>query len=129
MRKRIHTVLCWLLTISMVWLPFSVTANSYLFSKTTNHCHEMTTTMSDQTVNAHSMDKSVVQKDDCGYCGDNCVACTGMSTCCHSSCHTSAFIKVDLHFVDLILLTQSVSEYHAQYHNQIITPDIRPPIV
>ena len=130
MRKRVHTVLCWLLAISMVWLPFSVTANSSLFSKTTHHCHEMTMNTSDQVVTAHSMvDISMLQKDCCGHCGDGCVACTGMSTCSHSSCHSSAFIKIDLHFEHLIQLTQSVAEYLAQYPNQIITPDIRPPIV
>jgi len=128
MRKRVHTVLCWLLAISMVWLPFSVPANSSLLSKTSEHCHEMTTTMSNQTVNAHSMDKSMQQKDDCRHCGDSC-DCTSLSTCGHGSCHTSAFIKIDLVFLGLIQPTQSVSEYHAQYPSQIITPDIRPPII
>ena len=128
MRKSVCTVLCWLLAVSMVWLPFSVTANSSLFSKTPEHCHEMTSAMSSQTVNAQSTDESMLQKDDCRHCGDSC-DCTSMSTCSNSSYHTSAFIKIDIHFLGFIQPAQSISEYHAQYPSQIITPDIRPPII
>jgi len=128
MNKGVHTVLCWLLAVSMVWVPISVSASFSLISKISEHCHEMTTTMSNQIDSAHSMDRSSIQKDGCRQCGDSC-DCTSMTTCAHGSSHTSAFIKIDYILLCLIQSTQNVSEHHARYPSQIITPDIRPPIV
>lgn len=128
MRKRVYAVLCLLLTISLVWLPSSVTTNPSLFSKTTNHCHEMNTAMVKQAITNHSMNKSMADKDYCGHCDNNC-DCTDISACSHTSSPNLSFIKFDLHFSHFIQPIQSITEYFKRYHNQIITPDIRPPIV
>jgi len=129
MRKHVHTVLCWLLAASIVWLPFSVSADFSLFSIVSEHCHEMTTVMPGQTANAHSMDMPMQQDDDCDHCCDGCMDCASMSNCSHGTNHTSAFIKIDSKLLSPIQPSQSVFEYRAQYPSLITSPDIRPPII
>ena len=130
MTNRVHTILCWILAISLVWLPLSVSADILLSSTEKNNCHEMISVMPGQAaVSGNSMKESVLQKDCCDQCGNNCVACTGLSSCGHSSNHTSPFILFNQYSFQSLYLAQSLVEQFVQYHNQIITPDIRPPVV
>lgn len=140
MKKRVHTILCWILAISLVWLPLSVSAGISLSSTDKNACHEMNSTtmpghkmkstMSGQVraIN-NSMHKSMMQKDCCGHCDNSCVACEGMSSCGHSSNHVTPYILFTQYFFQSLQLASSSIEHLVQYHSQIITPDFRPPIV
>ena len=144
MTKRVHTIFCWILAISLVWLPLSVSADASASSTDKNTCHEMNSTMHGHDMSSHSMHsalpsqmavadnpmhESMMQKGCCDNCDDNCVACNGMTTCVHSSNHVSAIII----FNEVLSLSQNFTlssiEHIVQYHSQIITPDFRPPIV
>jgi hypothetical protein len=144
MTKRVHTILCWILAISLVWLPLSVSADISMPSIDKNTCHEMNSTMRGHDMSIHSMHsvlssqmavadnpmhESMMQKGCCDNCDNNCVACNGMTSCGHSSNHVSAFIIFNRDLSLSQKLTLSSIEYIVQYHSQIITPDFRPPIV
>lgn len=139
MKKRVHTIVCWILAISLVWLPLSVSADFSLPSTEKNACHEMNSTMPGHKMNSamtgqataitNSMHKSMMQKGCCDHCDDNCVACGGMTSCGQSSNHVSAFIIFNKDISQSQVLTQSSIEHFVQYHSQIISPDIRPPVV
>ena len=144
MKKRVHTILCWILAISLVWLPLSVSAGISLSSTEKNTCHEMNSTMPGHNMPAHkmnstmtgqasvidnSMRETMMQKGCCDNCDDNCVACIGMTSCGQSSNHVSTIIICNKKISQSQILTQSSIEHFVLYHNQIITPDIRPPIV
>ena len=141
MKKRVHTILCWILAISLVWLPLAVSAGISLSSTEKNTCHEMNSTMPGHNMPAHkmnstmtgqatvidnSMRESMMQK---GCCDNNCVACISMTSCGQGSNHVSAFIKFNKEISLSQKLTQSSIEHFVQYHSQIISPDIRPPVV
>ena len=90
MTKRVHTILCWILAMSLTWLPFSVSAEILLSSTDKNSCHEMNSTMPghdmsvqsmhhamssqtaefDNSMINSSMHESMIQKDCCDQCGD-----------------------------------------------------------
>lgn len=130
MTKQVHTILCWVLAISLVWLPLSVSAGISLSSTEKNACHEMSSAMSGQAaVIVNSKHESMMQKGCCDNCDNNCVACTDITRCNQSSNHVLACIV----FTKDISLSQkpiqSSIEHFVQYHSQIISPDIRPPIV
>ena len=130
MTNRVHTILCWILAISLVWLPLSVSADISLSSTENNNCHEINSVMPGQVaVSDNSMNESMLQKGCCDHCGNNCVACTGLSSCGHSSNHASPFIILNHYSSQSQQRIQSSIEQFVQYHNQIITPDIRPPVV
>ncbi len=130
MKKRAHTILSWILAISLVWLPLSVSADISLFSPEKNNCHEMNAVVSGHaTALNNSMHESMMQKDCCDHCDNNCVACTGMTSCGHNSNHASPFVLFNQFSSQPQYLAQSLIEQFVQYHNQIITPDIRPPVV
>ena len=130
MTKRVHTILCWILAMSLVWLPLSVSADISLQSIEKDTCHEMNSTVPGQAaVINNSMHKSMMQQGCCDQCADNCDACIGMSSCGHSSNHVSAFVLLEQNSSQSHPLIQFSTQYFAQYHNQIVTPDIRPPIV
>ncbi|MFK5892690.1 MAG: hypothetical protein QM504_05675 [Pseudomonadota bacterium] len=77
-----------------------------------------------------SMSQSMLQQDCCDHCDNDCVACSGISTCSNNSTgHNSALIKTDLHFTYFINHTQTTSGYFVLYHSQITAPGFRPPIV
>ena len=126
MTKRVHTILCWILAISLVWLPLSVSADISLPSTEKSTCHEINSAMPGQTaVIDNSIHESMMQKDCCDQCDNNCVACIGMSSCGHNS----PFILFNQYSSQSLPLIQFSTVQSVQYHNQIITPDIRPPIV
>ena len=130
MTKRVHTILCWILAISLVWLPLSVSADISLSSTDKGSCHELNAAMPGQAaVINNSMHESMMQKGCCDQCVDNCVACIGMSSCGNSSNHVSSFILFDQYSSQSLPLIQFSTQHFVQYHNQIIIPDIRPPIV
>jgi hypothetical protein len=129
MTNRVHTILCWILAISLVWLPLSASADIPLVSTEKDSCHEMNSVLQDQTVNNSAMNASMLQKDYCDCCENSCVACTGPSSCCHSPNNASPFILFNQYAFQSLPLMQSSIEQFAQYYNQIITPDIRPPVV
>ena len=129
MTNRVHTILCWILAISLVWLPLSVSADISLVSIEKDSCHEMNSVMQHQTVNNSAMNESMLQKDCCDQCDNNCVDCIGMSSCGSSSNHASPFIILNNYSSQSQQRIQSSIEQFVQYHNQIITPDIRPPVV
>jgi len=156
MSKRVHTILCWILALSLVWLPLSVSAGFSLQSPEKNHCQKMDSTMPGHkmgsTMAGHKMDstmpdhkmasgmiehvandsimnKSMRLKKCCGHCKNDCANCTAMSSCIHNSNNSSVFIISNQYFSQIFILAQSSIEQFIQYHNQIITPDIRPPVV
>ena len=153
MTKRVHTILCWILAISLVWLPLSVSADILQSSTNKDACHKMNSAMpmsmlghnmSDRIISDYSrlsamsgqtaaidgsMHESMMQKGCCDQCADSCVACTGMASCGHSPNTVSAFILFNRYSSRSLPLFQTSIEQFVQYHNQIITPDIRPPIV
>lgn len=137
MTKRVHTILCWILAISLTWLPFSVSAD-FSSSQTENEpCHEMSsdrvvrgiTTVSDELVlMALPVEKSMKLKGCCDQCDNNCT-CTGMTSCVHSTNHVPSIIAFNKYFTQSLQFTQSSIESSARYHSRIVTPDFRPPIV
>ena len=130
MTKRAHTILSWILAMSLVWLPLSVSADISQSLTNKDTCHEMNSAMPAQaTVVNNSMHESMMQKDCCDQCVDNCVACTGISSCGNGSNHVSAYIQFDQFSSQSHPLIQFSTQHFVQYHNHIITPDIRPPIV
>ncbi len=129
MTNRVHTILCWILAISLIWLPLSVSADISLVSTEKDSCHEMNSVMQDQIVNNSAINESMLQKGCCDQCDNNCVACTGLFSCGHSSNHASPFILFNQYAFQSLPLIQSSIEHFVQYHSQIITPDIRPPVV
>jgi len=141
MTKRIHIIFCWILTISLVWLPLSVSADFSAPSKDENTCHEMNSTVSGHDMSIHSMHSATsgqtavtansMQKpiDQKCCCDSGCGACVDMTSCGHSSNHISVFIIINRDTSPSHGLSQSSIEQLVQYHNQIITPDFRPPIV
>ena len=144
MKKPVHTILCWILAVSLVWLPLSVSAGISLPSVDKNSCHEMNSTMPDHNMPGHKMNSamtkqataidsamqdSMIKKGCCGHCDNNCVACTGNLSCGQNLHHVSPFIITTQHFSKSLQISQSPIEHIVQYHNQIISPDIRPPVV
>ena len=144
MTKRVHTIFCWILAISLVWLPFSVSADISLPSTDKDTCHVMNSSMPDHDMSVRSMHSAIsgqtaaidnsmheamMQKGCCDHCDNDCVACIGMSSCGHSSNPVSAFILFNKYSSQSLPIIQISIEQSVQYHNQIITPDIRPPIV
>ena len=92
--------------------------------------HKMNSTMTGQaTAIDSSTHKSMMQKDCCNNCENNCVACIGMTSCGQSSNHVSGFVIFNKDISLSQKLTQSSIEHFVQYHSQIISPDIRPPVV
>ena len=142
MTKRVHTISCWILAISLVWLPFSVSANFSQSSTESNACHEMRSDMTGHgrsAVSDHAMHESMVMalpveksmnlKGCCDQCDNDCTGCTSMTSCTHSSNQSPTIIAFNKVLSQSLQLTQSSIEPSAQYHSQIITPDFRPPIV
>ena len=129
MTNRVHTILCWILAISLAWLPVFASAEFSLVSTEKDNCQEMNSLMQDQTVNNSAMHESTQQKGCCDQCDNNCVACTGLLSCCHSPYHALPFILFTQYSSQFLALIQSSIELFVPYHNQIITPDIRPPVV
>lgn len=144
MKKQVHTILCWVLAISLAWLPLSVSADFSLPSTEKSDCQGMNMTMPGHDMSVHSMHsaisgqtavidnsrhQSLMKKDCCDNCDNNCVACTGMISCSPGSNHISAFIIFNKDISLSQKLTQSTIEHLVQYHSQIIAPDIRPPVV
>lgn len=145
MKNRVHTVLCWILAVSLVWLPLSVSAGISLSSIDKNACHEMNSTMPDHNMAGHKMNSamtdqatavdssiqdSMIKKGCCGHCDNNCAACTSNMSCGKNVHHGSPFIIITQYFFNSSLqISQSPIEYIVQYHSQIISPDFRPPVV
>ncbi len=141
MKKRVHTILCWILAMSLTWLPLAVSADFSPPSTEKNVCHEMSSAMpghnmssamNDQVaVSNNSIHESMMQKekDNCDDCESNCAACIGMTSCGQNSNHFSAFIIFNKDVLQSQNLSQASIEHIVQYHNQIISPDFRPPIV
>ena len=132
--------------MSLVWLPFSVSADFSLSLTKTNACHEMKPVISAHTdiINRSSMHGSmshlqsdaVMQKavsdkscPDKPCCDKNADACVSMSSCGHCFTHGVSFILSSSYSVKAYLFTQSSFEQQAQYYSQIISPAIRPPLV
>jgi len=136
--------------MSLIWLPFSVSSDVLLSVTDKDNCHEMSSdydmSVNDLSINSMSdnsghsvtsaqivsfdnskMNHSMQKKKCC--CSDNCVACIGMISCTHSSNHASTFILSNQFFSKSFLSIQIPFQQSVQYRNQIITPDIRPPIV
>ncbi len=91
--------------------------------------HKMNSVMNDQAaVSISVMHDSMVQKACCDNC-DSCAACIGMSSCGQSSIHVSALVSFNKDILQSQTLSQTTIEHTVQYHNQIISPDFRPPIV
>ncbi len=142
MTKRVHTILCWILAISLVWLPFSVSADFSFSSTENNTCHKMSsdlaghghTAVSDNSIHKSmvmplSVNNSMNLKGCCDQCDNDCTGCFGMTSCAHSSNHAPTIIAFNKVLSQSLQLAQSSIGSSVQYHSQIITPDFRPPIV
>lgn len=133
MAKRNHTILCWLLAVSLAWFPFAASADLSTYSIDTEPCHEMSLPHSEQgsdknSMNDPSSNQSMAKKACCDNCYRNC-SCAGISGCNTRTSQASPFIIIDQYFTQHFELTQSTIEQLVQYHSLTPVPDIRPPIV
>ena len=128
MMIRNHTILCCLLAFSLVWLPFTVSADNSLHSTDNDNCQEMHSVMLDHTITDRSMNKSMMQEKCCDCCDHGC-NCIDMSVCSNATGHTSVCIMIDRYLSQSFQMTQSMIEQITQYYSQIILPNFRPPIV
>jgi len=129
-----NKILCYLLMATLVWLPMSLSAEVMLASFSDSGCHDLNpvTAVSVNHQSKHivnAQEKLMSHKGCCDHCDNNCSNCTGMSSCGHGSNHVSAFIVYSPYLIQSRYLSVSSSEYAIQYLNQIIIPDIRPPVV
>lgn len=141
MKKRVHTVLCWILAMSLTWLPLAVSADFSPPFTENNSCHDMNSAMSSHNMSSvmndqvavsnNSMHESMMQKEKgyCDNCESNCATCIGMTSCGQNSNHFSAFIIFNKDILQSQNISQASIEHIVQYHNQIISPDFRPPII
>jgi len=127
--------------MSLVWLPFSLSAGFSLSSTKANACHEVKPVISAHAdiVSRSSMKGSmshlhsdaVMQKavSDKTCCDKNADACASLSLCDHCFTHGVSFILSGSYSVKAHRFTQPSFEQQVQYHSRIITPAIRPPLV
>ena len=125
---RNHTILCWLLAFSLVWLPLAVSADNDLHSTDNDNCQEMHSVMRGPSIADHSMNKPMMQKKCCDCCDNGC-NCIDMSACSNATGHTLVCIMLDRNFSQSFQMTQSKLEQITQYFSQTTLPNFRPPIV
>lgn len=88
------------------------------------------TTEFDDSIIDNAIHTSMQQKACCDQCNDDCAECsTGLTSCERSLNHVSAFVLFNQYASQSLSRIQFSIEPFIQYHNQIITPDFRPPIV
>jgi len=129
MTKRTQIILSWILAISMVWLPLSVSAEVLLPLQVKDHCHEMYFAAAKTSVDSQSAKVVVQKKVCCEHCGDSCKVCSGLASCSHSTNHVSPFIIITQSFSQSLQIVQISIEQTLPYHNWITVPAFRPPVV
>jgi hypothetical protein len=132
MTKRTQIILSWILAISMVWLPLSVSAEvSPPPLQVKDHCHEMSSAATKTSIDSQSAKVKVVvqEKAYCEHCEDNCKACSGLTSCGHSANHVSPVIIFTQAFSQSLQIVQISIEQTLPYHNWITIPAFRPPVV
>jgi len=129
MTKRTQIILSWILAISMVWLPLSVSAEMSLSLPANDHCHEVNFAAAKTLVDSLSARMVAQKKACCEYCGDNCKVCSGLVSCSHSSNHVSPFIIITQSFSQSLQIVQILIEQNLPYHSWITIPAFRPPVV
>ncbi len=140
MKNRISTILCWILTVSLVWLPLSVSAGVSLSSLKTDskHCEEMVTDASSgltgqlqkKDISTPALQRHTFNdKGCCHECGSNCSACLAGSSCMHNVSHASPFLIYNRYTFQLVEQARFSIGHHVPYLSQITSPDIRPPVI
>ncbi|VAW50361.1 hypothetical protein MNBD_GAMMA05-1382 [hydrothermal vent metagenome] len=129
MQKRRHKILSWFLTILLMWLPLSVSADISIPAQERDNCHEVSFDAAKVSASDHSVERVAHKQVCCDQCGDQCNACSGLSSCGHSLSHVSPFIIIHQHTSQSLQLVRNSIEQYFQYQNWIILPDFRPPVV
>ena len=136
MSKRVHIVLCWLLTLTLTGLPLASYAYSPRLQADSEHCNHETAGDMQHGDGAHHQAvasaalQTSAQKACCAHCDDNGDCNCNTNLACHStgSQHSPA-----------ILPAASYNNQHmrsifaaftlADYHSCDIEPEIIPPII
>jgi hypothetical protein len=131
MKSYTRTILCWILTISLVWLPLTAQANFSQSEMGKDSCHEMMSVESshiDKTVAMNDFSKNkVVASHNCNHCDESCDCDTNV--CTHPISHTFSFIVSNQYFYHHVHSGLVQAEHTTLYHSQIVSPNFRPPVV
>jgi len=126
--KRNNSILCWLLAVTLAWLPLSVSADASMLSASTTQGHEINSALHGHA-GMHSMeDGAILKKTCCDDCGSS-NSCTEISGYNNKTGEISSFIVMDQNFTQYFQLVQSDTRHPARYHSLTSGPNIRPPIV
>lgn len=129
MKRCVHTILCWLLTVSLTGLPLAVSAEATLSLLKSESCLEMNSdTQKPAVMSEHDADEPMVSTACCDCCNDGCM-CEETSACNARTSQVSPFIVIDQYFIQSTELAQFAIEQFVQYLSQSSSPDFRPPIV
>jgi len=113
-------IVCWLLTLSLLGLPYTVLSAQSMTPPDAHTCYEMSADSHSNIASAHSVTKQ--------FCDESCL-CADMTDCQSSAQQQFSaipFIRSILRFGGLV---QLILEHSHIYHDRIISPDIKPPIV
>ena len=137
MKSGRYNILCYLIAISLVMLPFSVSSETSLSFLNQVPCHAMSVNGSVHVMSEHVMDSaimkhfadgaSIAQMDSCDCCGDNC-SCSGMSGCGDNADHAPVFIIIGQHYEHPLELSKLIINPPVLSHINITLPAFRPPI-
>lgn len=128
MKSSIHTILCWFLAMSLVWLPLTVSADVLESSLVKHNCHDMSSSMQHPMEHAVAMSNVMVEHESCNACAEDCT-CNEVSQCAHRVSQVMPFIISAQFFSKVVQLTTNAVVHVTQYQSQIISPEYRPPVV
>ncbi len=133
-----RTFLCWMLAISLIWLPFSVSADIQTSSKAGHNCHDADSVMTMHAMTVPAVAKNIPMKgmsmsdtQMSGSCCDHCddgISCATMMSCGISATHVTFITAFSPDAVDVEGISQFLIDRFLRYQSHIITPDIRPPV-
>ena len=136
MSKRVHIVLCWLLTLTLTGLPLASYAYSPRLQADSEHCNHETAGDMQHGDDAHhpavaaTASQTQAKKACCAHCDDNGDCSCNTGAACHSagSQHSPAIlpaISYSNQHMSSIFATFAL----AGYHSRDIEPEIIPPII
>lgn len=124
-----RTIICWLLAITLAWLPLTASAEVSTLSTSSAPCHETSADSHKKAPELVSIVHSSTFKSTCcNDCGD-CNSSTEISGCNSKTGQIPSFIVTDKNITQYLQLIQTDTKQPAQYHSLTSSPDIRPPIV
>lgn len=129
MIKQVHIFLCWILAVSLFWLPLTVSASISLSQAAESPCHEMSS--SSQMPNmAHSgmAERSMTESMDTKNCCDNdCQHCK--QSCKHCLNDVFSGVLYTPRFMQTASYVQFQADQFVQYFSFYSPPDLQPPVV